>query len=906
MSTTRASQRRRLLFAVAAITLLGFVLRLVDIEGRSLWLDEGFSLLRMQGSWSALFSNFVPRQTIPTTDLHPPLYFALLKAWNTLVSSDALLVLRLLSVAASVVAIPATAVGTFRLARCEACALLSSLLAAIAPAYLWQATELRMYSLVTALGALSLASTLGLLQGDKLRPLSLLSWTALTAAGCFTHYSFLVFAAISLLVVLVSLLTAAKRGLLLAASFLIAFALLLGAVWHVTPLPMMALSPIARLQSYSLKELRLAFLAEVLNALAFGFNAGDPTGGGILALIALLMFAGFMAGSRLGRSAFGKHAAALFLAVGPVWAWMLIDPLLDHSASARYVLYSLPAAHALIAQSLLLLQRNSRLVYVLKALVALLAITPTAFGAWMTYVRTPTWQDDWRGMAEHLRQHLREGDGILLSLHASESALSYYLGVPIERLEMAGAWRERSATEVSQILGRRYARLWVVTSGSESDYWNNFVLTVARPFALLQEITFPARTTILRLHLFEIAPLILPHPPPSSLAFPEHGPLAALKLAPANLQFARPAFGLVSYWRNVQPRPSHLGVKVSYKGETWYDFRIQTSLPVSLEGWQDGKLYATHDVFPLWVGLPRLPYTLEVTALDAQGRALHRASWTLPTELVDSFLRWRKLNEPAIWAVEGLALVRAEYPPELQEGQMLPVALTWRVEARPQETWRVRLSVLGADDPVVTERDALSYPWQPSEWPVGEVVRDQYTLLTDGLSLGRYSLELRLLFGDRSFSLPLGKVAIQPAPVEEVPLDFDHSVGARVGPLTLLGYRVEPFAGGDALTLITYWRVEEKPTQEGRLFAHLFSADGKFIAQDDGAPFNGARTMRSLRPGQHIRQMHLMRAAAPLQQGTYVLFAGAYTAETLERWTAIQDGKPAPNNLVRLGEYTLR
>ncbi|MDW8055045.1 MAG: hypothetical protein RMJ86_10960, partial [Anaerolineae bacterium] len=151
MSTTRAGQRWRLLLAVAAITLLGFVLRLIDLEGRSLWLDEGFSLLRFEQSWEALVSGKFERQGIPTRDLHPPLYFALVRLWSLLAGSN-VFTWRLFSAFCSVLVIPLTWCAAYRFIRDVFAAGFAAVLAAVAPAFLWQAAEVRMYALVTVWG----------------------------------------------------------------------------------------------------------------------------------------------------------------------------------------------------------------------------------------------------------------------------------------------------------------------------------------------------------------------------------------------------------------------------------------------------------------------------------------------------------------------------------------------------------------------------------------------------------------------------------------------------------------------------------------------------------------------------------------------------------------------------------
>ncbi len=72
---------RRDLWLITLLTFIAFALRMADLTARSLWLDESFTLLRINGTWAEMLANTVWRQGIFTTDLNPPLYFALLKVW---------------------------------------------------------------------------------------------------------------------------------------------------------------------------------------------------------------------------------------------------------------------------------------------------------------------------------------------------------------------------------------------------------------------------------------------------------------------------------------------------------------------------------------------------------------------------------------------------------------------------------------------------------------------------------------------------------------------------------------------------------------------------------------------------------------------------------------------------------
>lgn len=99
--STRHGHRRLTMGLLAAVTLLGAVLRLWELGGSSLWMDEALSW-RLQ-SFPAL--QLISRSGEPAT-CHPPVYFLLLKGW-TAAFGDADVTLRVLSSVIGILLIPA-------------------------------------------------------------------------------------------------------------------------------------------------------------------------------------------------------------------------------------------------------------------------------------------------------------------------------------------------------------------------------------------------------------------------------------------------------------------------------------------------------------------------------------------------------------------------------------------------------------------------------------------------------------------------------------------------------------------------------------------------------------------------------------------------------------------------------
>ncbi len=161
MRTPQQRADRGVLWALIGI---GVLLRFWDLGGRSLWLDEVYSVWR---------ASLETAQMWQAPDPHPPLYYQLLAPFARLGTEAAV---RLPSAMASASAIGIAAALARQIANTQS-ALLAAALVAVSPLDIWYAQEARMYAL---LGLLVLVSILGAVRQDRLGVL--LAVTALTAA----------------------------------------------------------------------------------------------------------------------------------------------------------------------------------------------------------------------------------------------------------------------------------------------------------------------------------------------------------------------------------------------------------------------------------------------------------------------------------------------------------------------------------------------------------------------------------------------------------------------------------------------------------------------------------------------------------------------------------------------------
>ncbi len=137
--------RRTFIWSVVGLTLLGLILRLPRLGWQPLWWDEGYSayfatepLGRM--AW------------LTARDIHPPLYYALLHLWTTLLGGTDPVTLRAFSVAWGVLTIPLIVWLARELFPQQPRSwFVAGLLLALSPMHIFYSQEIRMYGMAMAL-----------------------------------------------------------------------------------------------------------------------------------------------------------------------------------------------------------------------------------------------------------------------------------------------------------------------------------------------------------------------------------------------------------------------------------------------------------------------------------------------------------------------------------------------------------------------------------------------------------------------------------------------------------------------------------------------------------------------------------------------------------------------------------
>jgi mannosyltransferase len=161
-----------------AILMLGLVLRVFNLTAVALWNDEAFSEFFIHYHWGEMMRRI-------SLDVHPPLYYIILRFWSYLFGSG-LFALRFLSVIFGILTIYLGYLFVKEAFKNEKLAVLSALFLAINPFQIAFAQEMRMYTLGTLLILLSSYLLAKALNTNKT---SIWIYYGVSVAACFyTHY----------------------------------------------------------------------------------------------------------------------------------------------------------------------------------------------------------------------------------------------------------------------------------------------------------------------------------------------------------------------------------------------------------------------------------------------------------------------------------------------------------------------------------------------------------------------------------------------------------------------------------------------------------------------------------------------------------------------------------------------
>lgn len=408
------------------VLLLAFGARVYRIDNQSFWNDEGNSASLSSRSVALILEG-------TASDVHPPLYYLLLRGWWPLAGQSDL-ALRLISAVAGVIQVAATiAIGRMWLSRHGAIAV--GLLVAVSPPLIYYSQEARMYAL---LGAISTVSMLVLLQGLGARykqpvsrfRLSVIAFSILTILGLYTHYVYPAVLVAQGIIVLLLVASQAGRVPTLQTIFnkswpwLIAvlMALIVYAPWL----------PIFLKTGSSTRDVGSAGAADFLFETGFWLVGGPFARLGLSGWVYTLFIALFIIG--LVASIFQATQKHRFDGIAAL-IWLFVPILLMLVVGAtdenyrKFLTVVVPALWLVVMMGLeriksLVIQAAKRSILPISIGIALLLAREVR----MLYTNPETFRDDYRGIATLIKQENRPNAAVILNAPNQWEVFSWYAG----------------------------------------------------------------------------------------------------------------------------------------------------------------------------------------------------------------------------------------------------------------------------------------------------------------------------------------------------------------------------------------------------------------------------------------------------------------------------------------------
>ncbi len=922
-------QRHRLAVTILVVAALG--LRLGRLIFQPLWWDEGWSLYFATTDVSTLLR-------LTAVDIHPPLYYLLLKLWIGILGSSPLAV-RLFSVLIGTATVSLLYITGRRLLG-EKGGLVVAFLLALSPVHIYYSQEVRMYGLVTLLGLAAFYfawrwEPAGEEAGKRAVGNGVGYVLAATAALYTQYYAAFLLLALNLVVLICWLQNRHPLRKTLSwwgAQGAVAL-LYLPWLWYAAD----KLRTYVRFKVSVERDPSLdlfTYLGRHLAAYNWGHAEGPLAGWWWLGLLPLAVLVLCFAlprvrGSRreendrssfaIRRLSFLVVPCALILICG--FAVNLVLPF-NPPRSERLLLLALPAYLLLVTGILSSLWRHHRLLALLPGGL-LVALGLLSLGFFYTIPRYP--DDDYRPVAARLRALALPTDAVVCvhpwqvgyfrSYIPDDDARPVLLLTPREVIPRERQlWADEPSLMAADLeaLLAKHRRLWLPAHQAMGRVLEDQVEAYLAEHAYPVSSEWYGENTVLS--LFATGE---PVPQPVAARFGEWLVLDGASLSPGPLQAGWDVVAADLTWQLLERplEPYQVGLRLAdARSHVW----AQRDAPPA------GGL---HHFFEWPVGEPRLDrYGLLVPAGTPPGeyRVTLRVYRSHDVAVLPAVFEEGSGGEVTLGTVQ---IIRPQMPPPLEAlafeqpllvefgdwlqllgftlgggssqrpGESVEVELFWQTLADPGQDFLPRLQLLDDSSTVVAELTekpvAGTYP--TAWWLSGDLVRDPHTLpIPATVPAGSYRLVLSLIRAadGQPVEMKRGQMSIDLAGIEVVsrehqyePTAPDHIQKAPFGTaVELIGYDLGEAvrAPGSPLEVTLHWHALETPDRNYHTFVHLLDADDGIVAQHDGPPAAGQLPSRGWLPGEHLTDTHLLRLPADLPDGDYRLGVGFYDPVTLQ------------------------
>jgi mannosyltransferase len=464
---------RRIFTTVVIILALAAALRFYRLDAQSFWNDEGTSARVAERSLPLVTAAAIG-------DIHPPLYYYALHFWRGLVGASEL-ALRSLSALLGILLVWLIYVLGRQLLD-EPAALIAALVAAINPLQVYYSQEARMYMLLAVWAAAStyflvlwLKSSSGRQDAETFeparRPGILIGYVLAAAAGMYTHYAF-PFILVAHNLSALAWLAAQRAGWRKLAIWIGVQA---AVVVLYLPWLGIALARIPEWQSPAPAYQLGPALVDTLRWFVFGRTIPTAPTTVALGAVGLFVLAALYGRYLPGALRTGDGARSTLhtpLSTLLLLTWWLVPVALIFAfglykeAYLKFLLVCSPAFCLLLGRGVITAWRtvSRRALRVIIILLLALLATLTLQSLSNLYFDPAYARDNYRGIAQRIRQEARPGDAILLEAPNQWEAFTYYYGdeanvIPLARVRPVT--EQAAAQELSQITAR-YRRLFVL------------------------------------------------------------------------------------------------------------------------------------------------------------------------------------------------------------------------------------------------------------------------------------------------------------------------------------------------------------------------------------------------------------------------------------------------------------
>ncbi|VAW43465.1 hypothetical protein MNBD_CHLOROFLEXI01-542 [hydrothermal vent metagenome] len=893
-----------------AILLFGFWLRLYQLDGQSLWWDEGISLHLATSSIAEIAANRV-------TNIHPPLYFFMLKIWVTLTGTTAFAA-RYFSVMASFTQM-ALIYALLRRWFGRQTAVIGLLLTAVWSLSIIYAQEVRVYAFLPLIYLILLFLTWQIVEEQsEAQPKAWLLLAVFEWIGLHLHYNVL-FLLIFLNGWAIWQLWLQSRQRLrtwLKVQLAVGLASL---PWAAAVLfNWSAVQAEANLAGFSTQPPAWFFVIPQvwvfhLTGLVNIF-ADVPVQFASVALIFLLGLLLILAWLKDMRR---WTIQLLLFWLGPLWLGFAVW-LVRSFSHPRYI--SLFAFGFMLLLAFLLTPRKfkiypqiSQIIQIkseklsllilgnlLRLITAVLFLYLSGWGL-LHYFTDPAFaKDDMRSVAQILAEEAASDDLILIP--RTDWSLPFIYGgeTPIQ---MADAFQQE--------------QMWVDLASWTTppkdvftlDYKDNlYDWQGVVPFALESagNLTQRWRVDDLILSQYRLdTPVAQPELVPQDGRF---GDLALLGSWVVPTATTADGVTVAVKWRLLTLVTHNYSAVFTVDDGTGMDLAYRDNQLLSANGrptnrWEVGEEVTTYHFVPFVEGIPPLPYDLmmrvyivqgEVQTFDyidgqgtPQGQALALGELIVKRPLpnqnnVYGFVNPRLPSPEPLLLADGLLLTHVS--PDLTllaPGQQLLLRLRWQATASLPDL-RPRFVLRQDGQELVVNDDPPSLGQYPTSlWQTGDVVLEQRPFLVPATAKpGPATLFVEL----NGVSYPLAEMEISAEvrlfepPTPQVPLDVVFGDVAR-----LVGFDPPPVSlpAGQPVPLTLYWQALSTgdPTAY-TVFTQILDENGCLIAQHDAPPLNGTRPTTGWIEGEYLSDAHLLTFREPNYVGMGQLVVGLYDPMT--------------------------